>query len=104
MSTNIVLLIVAGMLVFAALLVYFGHKKITNELYARIVEDSATAGTKKSPYTIRRQHSSYSGLDYYYIYEGENVVQTKNFHTAKEAQVSMNELEQLGGYQKTKVV
>ena len=107
MSTNIVLLIVACMLIFAALRVYYGYMKIVNELYIRLVEDSATSatsGTKKSPYTIRRIYSTYAGKDYFYIYNGNECVTTKNFYTAKEAQISMNELEQLGGYQKTKVV
>lgn len=104
MSTNIVLLIVAGMLIFAALRVYYAYMKIANELYARLVEDSASEGTKKSPYTIRRIYSTYASRDYYYIYNGNECVTTKNFYTAKEAQISMNELEQLGGYQKTKVV
>ena len=104
MSTNIVLLIVACMLIFAALRVYYGYMKIANELYARLVEDSANAGSKKSPYSIRRVYSSYVGKDCYYIYNGDEAITHKSFWTAKDAQVSMNELEQLGGYVKTKVV
>lgn len=104
MTTNIVLLIVATMLIIAAMRVYFGYMKIANELYIRLVEDSATAGTKKSPYNIRRVYSTYAGKDCFYIYNGNECVTTKNFYNAKDAQVSMNELEQLGGFQKTKVV
>lgn len=104
MSSNIVLLIVAGMLIFAALRVYFGYMKITNELYARLIEDTSLAGIKKSPYSIRRIYSSYLSRDCYYIYKGDEVVQTKSFYALKDAQISMNELEQLSGYQKTKVV
>lgn len=104
MSTdNIVLLVVAAMLMFSAMRVYYGYMKIANELYIRLVDDSATAGTKKSPYNIRRVYSTYAGKDCYYIYNGNECVTTKNFYTAKDAQASMNELEQLGGFQKTKV-
>ena len=108
MTTNIVLLIVAAMLTFAAVRVYFGYMKIANELYIRLVEDMNSdeidRGKGKSPYTIKREYSSYSSRDYYYIQKNGSTVNTKSFSTAKEAQTSMNELEQLEGFRKTKVV
>ena len=108
MSTNIVLLIIAGMFLVAAMFMYFGYLKIANELFIRLVceqEDKFDSdGVRKSPYSIKRIYSTDYGRDYYYIYEGKIKVRTPTFRSAKDAQLSMNELEKIGGYPLTEIV
>lgn len=100
MSTTIILLIITSILSCSAVLIYFGYMKISNELYARLVESD---GSIKSPYRIKRSYSPSCDKNYYFIYRNNDLVPTKPFTSLIEAQESMNELEQLGGYKKTKV-
>lgn len=104
MSTNLVLLIVAGMLMLTVIIMHVISKRLAKELYHQMVECTKSEGANVSPYTIRREYSTYAGCDYYYIYKGNQRLDTQLFREAKAAQTSMNELEQLGGYKKTKVI
>ncbi|AFC21916.1 hypothetical protein GAP32_459 [Cronobacter phage vB_CsaM_GAP32] len=104
MSTNSVLLIIAGMLLVTLIIMYFISKRLAKDLFLKTFDQNEKESTTPSPYTIRREYITYSGRDYYYIYKGNQRVDTQTFVTAKAAQISMNELEQLGGYKKTKVV
>lgn len=99
-----VLLIVAGMLMLTVIIMHVISKRLAKELYRQFVEYTESDGTDVSPYSIRRMYSTYSGRDFYYIYKGNVRIETASFQNAKAAQTSMNELEQLGGYKKTKVV
>jgi hypothetical protein len=107
MTTNIVLLIVAGMLLIAAVFVYFGYLKIANSLYIRVVETPPPlkpGELKPSPYRIVRLYNQTNCKDFYYIYRGSTQHVNRRFETAKEAQDSMNELELLAGFIQTKLV
>lgn len=104
MTTNIVLLIVSVLLLAAALFSYFGYLRIASILYVRLVEEPKPGELKQSPYRITRYWNTYQNKDLYYIYKGNTMHVDRRFSTAKEAQTSLNELEQLEGYTHTKVV
>lgn len=107
MTTNIVLLIVAAMLLVAAMFSYFGYLRIANNLFVRLVEQPEPpkpGELKTTPYRITRYWNKYQNKDLYYIYKGNTHHVDRAFSTAKEAQISLNELEQLEGYTQTKVV
>ncbi len=107
MTTNIVLLIVSVLLLAAAMFSYFGYLRISSILYVRLVEEPEPpkpGELKQSPYRIARYWNTYQNKDLYYIYKGNTMHVDRRFSTAKEAQTSLNELEQLEGYTHTKVV
>lgn len=104
MTTDIVLLIVSVLLIAAAMFSYFGYLRISSILYVRLVEQPEPGELKPSPYRISRYWDKYVEIDHFYIYKGSTMHVDRRFYTAKEAQTSLNELEQLEGYTNTKVV
>lgn len=107
MITQIMLLIVVIALIVAASLVYIAKVSIAAHMYMKLVKPETIEvddyGLKKSPYTIKRYYSNYSSCDYYRITNGNNTVDTETFYTLNTAIKSMNELEKIGGYKKTKL-
>jgi hypothetical protein len=105
MITQIILLIVVLALVVASSLVFIANKKISADMYLKLVKPDVVddAGLKSSPYTIKREYSSYSSSDYYNIMKGSSRVDAERFYTLNSALKSMNELEKIGGYKQTKL-
>lgn len=107
LTINAVLLIVAVLLLATALFMYFGYLKIASELYERVAFETTEyddSNLPNSPYRMEREYSTSDECDKYYIYKGSFKATYQEFSTAKKAQKSMNELEQIGGFKRSKVV
>lgn len=111
LTLNAVLLIVAVLLLASAVLVYFGYLKIANELYERVSFETTEyddSTLPNSPYKIIREYDSYNETNIFRVSKTVNGsdynVSSEKFSTAKKAQKSMNELEQIGGFKRSKVV
>ena len=108
MSIEIVLLIVSLVLIAAAMFSFFGYIKISNAMFERLTgkvdETRNQESLKQSPYKIVRFYKEYNGRNVYLIYKSGSKATLQEFSSPKEAQTSMNELETLEGYKRTKVV
>ncbi|AQW88998.1 hypothetical protein pEaSNUABM50_00494 [Erwinia phage pEa_SNUABM_50] len=100
---NLTLIIVAGMLVLAAGLIYLANKKIAANVYTRTyleIHGQDPANAKKSPYSIVRTYNRWDESRYTVVEKGKPV--SPVLTSLNEAKKSMWELESLNNYDKSK--
>lgn len=97
---NLTLIIVTGMSVLAAGLIYIANKKIAASIYTRTYLEIHGRGKKKSPYSIVRTYDRHGNAQYHIVQKNKELTpKSLSLQITKE---SMWELETLNNYDKTK--